>query len=363
MTLRLEQGLRVEVQSALNHVSDFLRWWIGELLSLLPASWRARLAAAPEQLRLQLHEETLRLYLLSAEGERELGRFRPDGDGYAALSRCLQARQRGRPLVFEIAGKFGLARDLVVPAAAQENLRQVLTYEMDRYTPFSAEAVYFGFRSLVLDRESQSLRVRLAVVPRAFLDRWLDELRSLRVHPDRIEVVNAPGVGVLPAGRRGGSRSGVPGIRSLLVGAVLLLLMLSLMLPIWKLREVAVQLGRDVADVQQQATRAGEIRQELDRLLERSRYLLDKRQERPAVVSVLDELARVLPDHTWVQSFQLQGGRGVIQGYSTSASGLIGQIEASPMFGSVGFMAPVTRHGATETQVFQIGFTVEGGSR
>ena len=340
-------------------VSEFLRWWYAELVAMLPVRWRLRLHLFQERLELRLTDDALDLQLVTASGAQAAGHFAPDATDAARLVEALRAhRGKDRSLVLRLAGRSVLVRDLTLPGAAEENLAQVLRYEMDRYTPFKADSVYHGFQILGREAGQNHLRVRLVVVPREFLDHWLGEFRAWGVYPDRVEAERAPGVDLAPASHHAASRRRLPSLRSMLIGTVMLLFITALLLPLWKLREVAVHLNHEVAGVQRIAAKAQELREERDHLLEQSGYLVDKRQRRHAVVTVLNEMAAILPDDTWVQTLQLNDRRVVIQGYSAAASGLIGRIEASPMFGSVSFVAPVTRHRVTDQQVFQIGLAV-----
>jgi general secretion pathway protein L len=43
---------------------------------------------------------------------------------------------------------LSVMQDVFLPAEAESNLHQVMTYELDRYTPFNAGQVYFGFIKL-----------------------------------------------------------------------------------------------------------------------------------------------------------------------------------------------------------------------
>ena len=338
--------------------AGFWRWWFLEMVGILPPAWRSRLHLMRERLELRLTDSALELSLITAEGTRTVRTFAPDKSEAAALVETLEAtRGKDRTLLLRLAGRRVLVRELILPAAAEENLNQVLRYEMDRYTPFKADDVYHGFR--VLGREgTQGLRVCLVVVPREFLDFWLHQLMAWGVYPDRVEADQVPGVDLSPSSHRAALRSRWPGLRAILAGAVLVLLLVSLLLPLWTLREVTLQLHREVAEVQHLANRAQVLREERDQLLGQSRVLIEKKNTRYPAVTVLNEMAALLPDDTWVRSLQLNDGRLVIQGYSAAASLLIGRIEASPVFDSVGFVAPVTREGATHQDVFQIGMAV-----
>jgi len=349
----------LRLETLRQELSEFLRWWYAELVAMLPTQWRSRLHLFRERLELRLTEDALDLQVVTASGSEPAGHFAPDTTDAALLLEALRAhRGKDRRLVLRIAGRSVLVRDLTLPGAAEENLAQVLRYEMDRYTPFTADSVYHGFQILGREAGQNRLRVRLVVVPREFLEHWLGEFRAWGVYPDRVEAERAPGVDLAPASHHAASRRKLPSLRSMLIGAAMVLFIAALLLPLWKLREVAVHLNHEVAGVQQVAAKARELQEERDHLLEQSGYLVDKRQRRHAVVTVLNELAAILPDDTWVQSLSLNDRRVVIQGYSAAASGLIGRIEASPMFESVSFVAPVTRHRVTDQQVFQIGLTI-----
>jgi general secretion pathway protein L len=340
----------------------FLAWWLSELAAMLPPGLRARLHLVRERVDLRVTDEAIELDLVTAEGSHTVRRFPPDGSEAALLVETLEAtRGKDRRLVLRLAGRAVLVRELSMPAAVEENLDQVLRYEMDRYTPFKADAVYHGHQVIGRDSAQGRVQVRLVAVPRAFLDHWLQEFGNWGVHPDRVEADQVPGLNLAPA-RAPVARRRLPGGRALLTGAVVALLVVALLLPLWKLREVVVQLNRDVAQVQQVAARAQDLREQRDQLLAHSRFLIERKQSRPPVVTVLNEMAMVLPDDTWVQSLQFNGHRLVIQGLSGAASGLIGRIEDSPLFESVSFAAPVTRDRATGRDVFQIALSIREAS-
>ena len=54
-------------------------------------------------------------------------------------------------------------RRVTMPAATEENLRQVLGFEMDRLTPLRADEVYFDYRVVSRDAAAGQIAVQLAV--------------------------------------------------------------------------------------------------------------------------------------------------------------------------------------------------------
>ena len=53
------------------------------------------------------------------------------------------------------------------PVATEENLGEVIGYELDRLTPFSADEALFGYRVIGRDDEKGIIKVYLTVLPRA----------------------------------------------------------------------------------------------------------------------------------------------------------------------------------------------------
>jgi general secretion pathway protein L len=127
------------------------------------------------------------------------------------------------------------------------------------------------------------------------------------------------------------------------------------------MRSVVVNLNHRLADVQQAAQGVEALRAQRNSLLEETRFLIDKKQARPVVIEIMDELTRILPDSTWLLSLQLNADNLVIQGESPASSELIEIIEASPYFYGTSFRAPVTKNPRSVLEGFQISTQIVSG--
>jgi general secretion pathway protein L len=95
-------------------------------------------------------------------------------------------------------------------------------------------------------------------------------------------------------------------------------------------------------------------------LLKRNRNLPLRKQSGPMLMSVLEELARVLPNKTWIAELRLEGGKLSLVGYSASASSLIAIIEQSDLFSGTDFGSPVMPDPALHAERFHLITTVGG---
>ena len=140
---------------------SFCAWWQGELAALVPAPLR------------RLCSERRDLLVLDDSGPAPVVcRLR------AGVCEAV-ARPRSGRLLVRLPAQQALRQTVELPLAAEENLREVLRFEMARLTPFTAEQVYFGARVLRRDAAARSLAVDLAVARRAPVDRLRERAAAL----------------------------------------------------------------------------------------------------------------------------------------------------------------------------------------
>jgi hypothetical protein len=183
---------RLRMRLAKTPIPRFFSWWGTELLACLPERWRKLIAGSNEAL---LVEQDAEEFVVSRERERhtvELGRIARNlgAEAQVAEFRRLQASIQNPALraIFCIPESSTLTRNLSLPAAAEDNLRQVLGFEMDRQTPFKADQVYFDSRIVARDSASRSLRVELIVLPKALLDPQLASIGGGAIDFDAVDV-------------------------------------------------------------------------------------------------------------------------------------------------------------------------------
>jgi general secretion pathway protein L len=220
-----------------------------------------------------------------------------------------------------------------LPAAAIERLRDVVAFEIDRQTPFAADAVAFDARLLGRRDSDGQLDAELVVVPREALTVQLDALGPLAGSLAGIDVAGGDGtplgVNLLPLAQR---RQQLDPWRSWnwVLGAVALLAFAMMLWQLLDNRDRAAQALQARADREAVAARAVSLqRQQLVDLVEGRAFLDRLRNARPTAIEVLDALARRLPDNTYLEKLAIENDRLLLIGLSSEASALVGRLEGA----------------------------------
>jgi general secretion pathway protein L len=292
-----------------------------------------------------------------AQGEEEVGRILLEST--AAANRRLQFNTYAdripggsREVVARVPPGRLLRKVLDLPAAAQENLREILGLEMDRLTPFSVADVFYTHRVLDVDRQSKRLSVELLILPRAVADPAMETVRSLGLRVDRLEVMTegprgqaaaAAAVDFLPASAGTAASSRRRPLALVLAATALALLVTAMMLPLRQQGRLIEALEAEVAAAKVKADAGRKVQAEMEQAIAQSQFIVRRKRERPAFVDVLDELTALLPDNTWLIRIRYYNGELQAFGNSPAASALVGVLEASDLFANAQFRAPVTR--------------------
>jgi hypothetical protein len=170
--------------AATARVADFWRWWRGEIVRMLPQRFAAFGGGGSTPLVLVEGDEVIVIDPHAPPGPRSVPTSQGSTTAASALScaRCSKARARraGRARA-ALRHHEALVRRVTLPAATEENLAQVLGFEMDRLTPFKSDEVYFDQRVVSRDAADGQIAVELAMAPRDRVDARVRELGSLGV--------------------------------------------------------------------------------------------------------------------------------------------------------------------------------------
>lgn len=346
---------------------DGWRWWLDELRGMVPPGLSRVLATQSNWLVLDLSENSLIVgQLLGGNYQRvdSIDLLEAELPAKpAVIAACLQKSGMSIDrIAVALSPKQVLLRQLDLPLTAPRHLRALVRHELDRCQPLPTDQIYFDCRILSRDPSLHRMRVELAIVKRALVDRMTTILAGWGLAP---QIVGLRDSSAWPFNFLRDQRKS----RRLRLSLTGCLLILSLGLSLGALKTVF-----DRHDARAEALRvavaaakaaAGEVeakRHQADGIADRLRFMAERYDNGPAGPWV-EALTRALPDGTWVVDVERHGQSLRLRGYSKEASALIGQLDASPWFGNAHFTAPLTPGGLPGAERFDLTLDLRGGAR
>jgi general secretion pathway protein L len=352
----------------------FLHWWGSELASFLPAGFREQVRQRDDSLALVPQTDGGWLIVHAFDGHYDVLRRCPPEADAAELSATVASLRtddagKQRDLFVLLEADQSLVCELELPAAAEENLREVIGYEMDSHTPFSADQVYFDQVIKDRDRDKTRLTVKLGVSPAAPLEASLERLAEAgldlkavdilqRSDADPASIESRQHLNLLPPERRP-----APDYTNLRNNAALAVLAIALLAGVMY-QSLAVREQR-LANLQEQVTNLSvetrqvtRLRQQLEDAIVGANFLVEKKQQERMVVEIINEMTNRLPDDTYATRLTIEDGQFEMQGQSASSSRVISLLTDSPLFSEVNLRGAVQRDARTGKDRFQIEATI-----
>jgi len=342
-------------------VGQFFQWWVEELRNAMPARFRARMQYARRRLLVQVDHEEIVLSIDGAESVQSLNSFSTDQDVQLQQQQIRELLQQheltevGRDLILSEA--VVLRTEVVMPLAAEANLRQALAYEMDRHTPFQVDEIFYNWKILSRDRESGQLHFELYVTPRGPVEEQIELLNRLGLAPTGVDVAGKDGpvgVNLLPEALRYHIVNQQVRL-NWLVGAVTVFLIAFVMAQSLWLREHQIRtIGEAIDSVRAEALAVQQIRKQIDDATEAAGFLQGRKLENGYKVEVLAELSRLLPADTYLDRLSMHADTTQMQGKSANAQSLIELINDSPYFVNASFRGPTRLDTRSRKEIFDL---------
>lgn len=303
------------------------RWllaWRTELTGLLPAAVAERLGqrAAPQQVGWPLPAD-----------------FQP-----------------GYPAVLVLNPRQVLAQRISLPLAATRNLREVLSYEIDKYTPYTAEQVHFVAR--VVRQQPANAEVELVAIASQRLDAVLAACRERRLPLLAVDVQGSDGqrlgVDLLPPGSDTGLARPSRLDQGLWLGLAACCLVLIAGF-INQRQDLVAAMEQQVASQRQAVQHIEQLRQALDSSVGAASYLASRKAGQPTVTALLADLSTCLGDETSVEQLEVhEAGEVTFSGQSARSSAMIAQLKACKTLEHAQFQGVILPDKATGQERFSI---------
>ena len=363
----------MSLDDALQKLRRFWNWWSGELADLVPLHLRAATKFLSDTTFVELEDMRVRAKRYR-EGrmqdleQLELAPLPPAERPLALRAWLMRIAPALDRLACIISSDSGLMREIEMPRAAEENLRQTVEFELNRYTPFKASDVYFDYRVIRRALGGRGMTLQIAVVPKARIYPSLAALAKAGLRPaavvlgDDLDGKRVP-LNLLPPERRRKPAPRVSVANTVLAGLALIAFGVALALPVLQKRHDIAALNPLVESAREEAEGADQLKTELDTQVKNYDFLLLRKHAYPAAAIVIDELTRILPDGTWLQQMNLRshpkGWEIQIQGETTISAKLASIIEDSPLFRDATFKSPLVKGQGQGSERFHLAAELE----
>ena len=339
---------------------EFFRWWGGELRALLPERWQSLFIGGADWYLLQ-HEGT-QWTLRHAGNSVPMTRWSDTDDiliQQAALTSALKTIDReDLRLALLLPTAAVLRRTLALPLAARDNLQQVMVFEIDRQTPFSAAQVYYAVRELPQPAAAGRVNAELVAVTRGTLDPLLELLTALKIPIDAVDLAvgnDRLGVNLLPLERT--PRRVRPRLRlnlALAAGCVLLLL-LSLGTWLHNRQEALATMQDTVESMRADAQQVSSLRQQLQDNAGAAGFLAERKKKTVSMLSLMQDITARLPDTAWLERFSVDNsGQVGLQGQSVQAAKLLDALKDSALITDASFQGSIQPDPSTGKERFYL---------
>ena len=271
-----------------------------------------------------------------------------------------------RDAVLELPASDVLRPVVKLPYANARILRSALQYELEKLSPVPPDQVYFDFRMLGRDRETNAVEVELRIIRRDIVDGALALCReaglsigAIRFEGDRL----AADRGAFPVDRNAWARAlwrrhAIAALGGLATALLLAVLLASYLRGASTLDSLTDELLTEGAH----ASRVEQLQHRIDKAGTQLAFLAEQKRS-PLFVAIMADVSRTLPDGSWLTDFSMSGNKIRIGGYSRAASELIGVFDRSGRFANAQFAAPVTQGPSPGIERFDLSFDIAGAPR
>lgn len=309
-------------------------WWadvVSAGLALLPQRWRQALVDRRLALGLAIRGGELDVCQIESARASSIGPLPLDDETILqALSDRMASTELPRWLLLDASQV--LRRRFPLPAAAESRLREVLSHEIDRHTPFTLDQVAFAGRVVSRDIVARTLQVELVVMPQTQLELALTRLGPLAQGLAGVDVADGEallGINLLPAAQRRRRIDPTRRRQLELLASAAILLFAALLMSLNNRRVALDALRADVEAANTEVRQVRALRNQLQASAQAANFLAEARAARPTQLEVLAELTRRFPDDTTLEKIAVNDNKLTLVGKSRAPEALVSLLQDS----------------------------------
>lgn len=323
------------------------QWWKSELLSFMPSSSNSKTKSAA-QYQLTCLENSYELNTI----KNDTSIWRQDNlpqDWQIATSSRVDLKINESQVLF---------KTIKLPLSTEENIDQVLNYEIDRFTPFNKESIYFQIINKKTNKASNVLEIELCIIKRAFIDPIVQLTKRNEAYIGNVFIKRDDHKDVLFNIEKHELHVGEVSKRSksnaFLFYIIVLLTIAVIIIPFVKTHVYMNHLNQEISLLSDQVRKVKDLQAGFSATIQGEEWIMQKAAHLPAVIEILNELTYVISDESYLDGLSLYSEELRIRGKSTSASKLLTALDKSDLVTDVQFAAPVTQSSTEELERFEI---------
>ncbi len=352
----------VEAMAIITHFRNFVAWWLHGLSFFCPQPLQRVIGLTPDQITIEFNDEQVLLKHFTADGIESIDTQKFSGTDEiqrtAALQWLHQKQTKPTQIIFLLPEEITLRKTLSFPAATYSNLREAIGFELSRRTPFTTEQAYFDYSITERNRTSDTLQIELFVVPRQYVDPVLKQLNEWNITIDAIKPVSSRQtkvkINLLPPEQQPDSNNQTDRPTLILASCAFLLILATLYLPLIQQSRQLTALESEISINRKSAIQLQKLKTQKQNIIEQINFLAIKHQSKLPSIELLNEVTKIIPDHTWLTRLIVKNNQLQLQGESSNASSLIQLIESSSLFTQAQFRSPVTQNTANGKDKFHL---------
>jgi general secretion pathway protein L len=351
-----------ESKSALGYfvgrpLMDYWTWWKEELTSVIPMPLR-QLLINTNKLVLEIVNSEAEIYRIVGSKKQTIARININDLGSVQVGSIIREGNATENILV-IPKQQVLEKHVTFPMATEENIREVLSYEMDRLTPFTSNQVYYDHHLVSRNKQKSTIELKLVIVPKERVDNLLNDLVQIGFKPHVLTVTSDNAgkeaqINLLPLDKRARKINALKIVNYSLTGLAVLLLFMALMLPIWNKVRYIESLEPELDKYSKSAEKIITLRKQVEKAEEEALFLVEKKQDSILMLRIIDELTQIIPDDTWINQVDVADNEVHLYGESVSSASLLPIIESSKIFSNAQFRSPVTQNRKNDTERFHL---------
>lgn len=338
--------------------------WIGTCVASLVEDM-AGTAGDPSASRtmILMSSEGAEVYVRGKSGSRQLtARLDGNSDEVAGRLKKVVTGSKAHDVLLRVTNDRAVVKDIQLPSGALEVLPAVIRNKIESLAAWPLAETLWGYRVSGPPKSGQ-VGVTVGIVSRKTLDGLLGLLREAGLRVGFLDIARshddpeAITIDFQNEGRLIRARRKV----AVVMSALALLALFTASYGLYR----AATAHFELAAVQQHTE---ELRQALvggtgagkagAKLAEANKLYARKQESRPVVV-ILNDLTKLVPDGTWLNSIDYESGQVTISGRGTEIPKVIESLEKSDVFSKVNFASATQRDPSLDVDIFSVSATVE----